>query len=60
MYMEWPLYNMILNWCYPIFQSGQNVLISAHGNSLRALIKYLSNISDDAITELNVPTGKYD
>ncbi|XP_060606120.1 probable phosphoglycerate mutase [Ruditapes philippinarum] len=41
----------------PTIKSGQKVLISAHGNSLRALIKYLDNVSDDEITELNVPTG---
>lgn len=41
----------------PAIKSGQRVLISAHGNSLRALIKYLDNVSDDEITELNVPTG---
>jgi 2,3-bisphosphoglycerate-dependent phosphoglycerate mutase len=37
--------------------SGRNVLIAAHGNSLRALVKMLEGISDDAITELNIPTG---
>ena len=36
---------------------GTRVLIVAHGNSLRALVKYLDNISDDAIVELNIPTG---
>lgn len=41
----------------PTIKSGQKVLISAHGNSLRALIKYLDNVSDSEITELNVPTG---
>jgi 2,3-bisphosphoglycerate-dependent phosphoglycerate mutase len=41
----------------PALLSGQNVLVAAHGNSLRALIKMLEGISDDAITELNVPTG---
>jgi len=41
----------------PLVQSGQKVLITAHGNSLRALIKYLDNIPDDVIPELNVPTG---
>lgn len=41
----------------PAMKSGKRVLISAHGNSLRALIKYLDNIPDDQITELNVPTG---
>ena len=33
------------------------MLISAHGNSLRALVKYLDNISDEDIPELNIPTG---
>jgi len=33
------------------------VLIAAHGNSLRALVKYLDNISDADIVELNIPTG---
>ena len=33
------------------------MLIAAHGNSLRALVKYLDGISDDAIVELNIPTG---
>jgi 2,3-bisphosphoglycerate-dependent phosphoglycerate mutase len=33
------------------------VLIAAHGNSLRALVKYLDNISDQDIPELNIPTG---
>lgn len=41
----------------PVIQSGQRVLIAAHGNSLRALVKYLDNISDDAIVDLNIPTG---
>lgn len=36
----------------------KNILIVAHGNSLRALIKYLLKISDEKITELNLPTGK--
>ena len=39
-------------------QSGKNVIIAAHGNSLRALIKYLDSISDGDIVELNVPTGQ--
>jgi 2,3-bisphosphoglycerate-dependent phosphoglycerate mutase len=38
-------------------QSGKHVLICAHGNSLRALVKYLDNISDKDITDLNIPTG---
>ncbi|MFN3741416.1 MAG: 2,3-diphosphoglycerate-dependent phosphoglycerate mutase [Anaerolineales bacterium] len=41
----------------PIVRAGQRVLISAHGNSLRALVKYLDGISDEAIVELNIPTG---
>ena len=36
---------------------GKNILISAHGNSLRALCKYLFNISDEKINELEIPTG---
>ena len=41
----------------PTIQSGKKVLIAAHGNSLRALVKYLDNISDDEIIGLNIPTG---
>ncbi|HJU41290.1 MAG TPA: 2,3-diphosphoglycerate-dependent phosphoglycerate mutase [Vicinamibacterales bacterium] len=41
----------------PQIRAGTRVLIVAHGNSLRALVKYLDNISDDAIVELNIPTG---
>jgi 2,3-bisphosphoglycerate-dependent phosphoglycerate mutase len=41
----------------PVVKAGQQVLIAAHGNSLRALVKYLDNISDEAIPELNIPTG---
>src|SRR3972149_5708736 len=41
----------------PVVQSGQRVLIAAHGNSLRALVKYLDGISDEAIPELNTPPG---
>jgi 2,3-bisphosphoglycerate-dependent phosphoglycerate mutase len=41
----------------PAIKSGQKVLIVAHGNSLRAMVKYLDNIPDDVITELNIPTG---
>jgi 2,3-bisphosphoglycerate-dependent phosphoglycerate mutase len=33
------------------------VVVAAHGNSLRALVKYLDNISDEVIAELNIPTG---
>lgn len=41
----------------PQVQAGRNVLIAAHGNSLRALVKYLDNISEAAIINLNIPTG---
>jgi 2,3-bisphosphoglycerate-dependent phosphoglycerate mutase len=41
----------------PTVKSGQRVIISAHGNSLRALVKYLDCISDDDIVRLNIPTG---
>jgi len=41
----------------PAIKSGQRVLIAAHGNSLRALVKYLDNVSDRDIVELNIPTG---
>ncbi|MEZ0396191.1 MAG: 2,3-diphosphoglycerate-dependent phosphoglycerate mutase [Anaerolineales bacterium] len=41
----------------PTIRSGKRVLIVAHGNSLRALVKHLDNISDQEITELNIPTG---
>jgi len=41
----------------PVIKSGQRVLIAAHGNSLRALVKYLDGISDADIVELNIPTG---
>lgn len=41
----------------PAIQSGKRVIIAAHGNSIRALVKYLDNISDAEITELNIPTG---
>ena len=41
----------------PSIQSGHRVLIAAHGNSLRALVKYLDNVSNQDIVELNIPTG---
>lgn len=41
----------------PTVKSGKKVIIAAHGNSLRALVKYLDNISDDEIIKLNIPTG---
>jgi 2,3-bisphosphoglycerate-dependent phosphoglycerate mutase len=41
----------------PDLRAGRNVLVVAHGNSLRALVKHLDDISDDAIAALNIPTG---
>ena len=41
----------------PAVKSGQTVILSAHGNSLRALVKHLDHISDQQIVELNIPTG---
>lgn len=41
----------------PDLRAGRTVLVAAHGNSLRALVKYLDRISDDAIAGLNIPTG---
>ena len=41
----------------PDIVAGRKVLIAAHGNSLRALVKYLDNVSEDEIVELNIPTG---
>lgn len=42
----------------PTVKSGKKVIIAAHGNSLRALIKYLDNVSDSDIAELNIPTAQ--
>jgi 2,3-bisphosphoglycerate-dependent phosphoglycerate mutase len=42
----------------PALKAGKRVLVAAHGNSLRGIIKYLSNISDDEIVGLEIPTGK--
>ena len=42
----------------PAVRSGQRVLVAAHGNSIRALIKYLDNMSDRAIVDVNVPTAR--
>ncbi len=42
----------------PLLRDSQRVLISAHGNSLRALVKHLSNIPDEDITGLEIPTGQ--
>ena len=41
----------------PKLKEDKRVLISAHGNSLRALIKYLDNVGDEDIVEINIPTG---
>ena len=41
----------------PVVKQGKRVIIAAHGNSLRALVKYLDNISDKEIISLNIPTG---
>jgi 2,3-bisphosphoglycerate-dependent phosphoglycerate mutase len=49
-----PCWNEVIG---PEIRCGQRVLITAHGNSLRALVKYLDNISDQEIVELNIPTG---
>jgi 2,3-bisphosphoglycerate-dependent phosphoglycerate mutase len=40
-----------------MIKSGKRVMISAHGNSLRALVKYLDNISNEEIVKVNIPTG---
>ena len=42
----------------PVLARGETVIISAHGNSLRALVKHLSHISDEDITDLEIPTGQ--
>ena len=42
----------------PDLRSGRTVLVGAHGNSLRALVKHLDDITDDEIVELNIPTGE--
>ena len=41
----------------PAIKAGQRVVIAAHGNSLRALVKYLDNVPESEIVELNIPTG---
>ena len=42
----------------PTVASGQRVIIAAHGNSLRALIKHIDKVSDDDIVSLNIPTAQ--
>jgi 2,3-bisphosphoglycerate-dependent phosphoglycerate mutase len=49
-----PYWNEVLA---PILKSGKHAIVSAHGNSLRALVKYLDNISDNEIVDVNIPTG---
>jgi 2,3-bisphosphoglycerate-dependent phosphoglycerate mutase len=49
-----PYWHMVLA---PAVMSGQRVLVAAHGNSMRALVKYLDGISDEEIPGLNIPTG---
>ena len=51
----WPYYQGSI---VPHVKAGATVLVSAHGNSLRALVKHLSGISDDEITGLEIPTGQ--
>lgn len=46
-----------LNEIAPKIKEGKNILIAAHGNTLRALVKYIENISNEDIIELNIPTG---
>ena len=41
----------------PAVKTGRRVVVAAHGNSIRALVKYLDNVSDSEIVELNIPTG---
>jgi 2,3-bisphosphoglycerate-dependent phosphoglycerate mutase len=41
----------------PLINSGQNILITAHGNSLRSLVMYLDNLTREQVLELNIPTG---
>lgn len=50
-----PYYN---NYILPKLKNGKNILIVAHGNSLRALVKYLENISDENIASLEIATGE--
>lgn len=49
-----PLWNECIA---PDLASGRNVLVAAHGNSLRAMVKMLDNVAESEITELNIPTG---
>jgi 2,3-bisphosphoglycerate-dependent phosphoglycerate mutase len=49
-----PYYNEVI---VPAMKAGKRCIIAAHGNSLRALVKYLDNMSDEEIINLNIPTG---
>jgi 2,3-bisphosphoglycerate-dependent phosphoglycerate mutase len=49
-----PMWNEVIA---PAIRSGKRVLIAAHGNSLRALVKYLEDVPDEKIVDLNIPTG---
>ena len=49
-----PYFNSLV---LPMLIQGKNILVAAHGNSLRALVKHLDNISDDEILKYNIPTG---
>lgn len=49
-----PYWNAVI---VPDLKAGKRVLIAAHGNSLRALLKHLEGVSDEAITDINIPTG---
>lgn len=49
-----PYYSKMIE---PLLRQGKNVLISAHGNSLRALVMFLENLSKEEVLELNIPTG---
>ena len=46
-----------LNEIFPLILKGENIIVSAHGNSLRSLIKYLDKISSEEIVKLEIPTG---
>lgn len=50
-----PYWNEVLE---PELRGGKNVLVVAHGNSLRALVQYLDRLSEDQVVELNIPTGQ--
>ena len=65
---QWPSTESLQDTCHrvlpyweqaivPHIQAGKRVIVSAHGNSLRALVKHLDGISDEDIPELNIPTG---